>query len=153
MMGVSPLMLSYAVAAAALVSGVGVLALRALQLPAPAPDRLVAELRLAQGAALVLALTAGAWLGLAANAGDRPGMTLEVALAMGFFLAATVAPFRDPREALTILAVGFGAHAVADVMHRPGLLADGVAPQWYIIGCAIVDLVLGALCYLPVLRR
>ena len=80
-------------------------------------------------------------------------MTLEVALAMGFFTAAAVAPFRDPREALTILAVGFGAHAVADVMHRPGLLADGVAPQWYIVGCAVVDLVLGALCYLPVLRR
>ena len=152
-MGVSPLVLSFAVAAAALLSGIGLLTLRALRLPAPAPDRLVAELRLAQGAALVLALTAGSWLGLAANGGDRPGMTLEVALAMGFFMAAAVAPFRDPREALTILAVGFGAHAVADVMHRPGLLADGVAPQWYIVGCAVVDLLLGALCYLPVLRR
>jgi hypothetical protein len=152
-MGITPLVLSFVIVAAALVSGVSVLAFRALRLPSPAPDRLVAELRLAQGAAMVLALTAGAWLGLAANGGERPGMTLEVALAMGFFLAATVAPFRDPREALTILALGFGAHAVSDVMHRPGLLADGLAPQWYIVGCAVVDLVLGALCYLPVLRR
>jgi hypothetical protein len=152
-MGLSPLVLSFGVVAAALVSGIGVLAARALRLPSPAPDRLVAELRLAQAAALVLALTAGAWLGLAANGGERPGMTLEVALAMAFFVTASVAPFRDPREALTILAVGFGAHAVADVMHRPGLLADGIAPQWYIVGCAVADLVLGALCYLPVLRR
>ena len=153
MMAITPLMVSFGVAAAAVLSGVGVLCGRALRLPAPAPDRLVAELRLAQFGALVLALTAGASLGLAANGGDRPGMTLEVLLAMGFFLAASLAPFRDPREALTMLAVGFGAHAVADVMHRPGLLADGVAPQWYIVGCAIVDLVLGALCYLPMLRR
>jgi hypothetical protein len=141
------------VTGAALVVGLGVLAARALRLPAQAPDRLVAELRLAQVAALVLALVAGASIGLVVNQGDRPGLTLEVALALAFFTVASIAPFRDPREALTILAAAFAAHAVADVLHRPGMLVDGIAPQWYSVGCALVDLGLGALCYLPVLRR
>jgi hypothetical protein len=147
------LALAFLFTGAALLSGVAVLAFRALRLPASAPDRLVAELRLAQVAALVLALTAGASIGLVVNQGARPGLTLELSLGLGFFILASVAPFRDPREALTILAVAFAAHAVADVLHRPGLLVDGLAPQWYIVGCASVDAGLGALCYLPVLRR
>ena len=112
--------------------------LRALRLAAVAsPDRLVAELRLAQVAALVLALIAGVSIGLIVNQGERPGLTLELALGLAFFIAASVAPFRDPREALTILALAFAAHAIADVLHRPGLLVDGMAPQWYIVGCAL----------------
>jgi hypothetical protein len=147
------LSLAFLVTGAALVGGVAALTVRALRLPLSAPDRLVAELRLAQIAALVLALTAGASIGLVVNQADRPGLTLEIALAMGFFVVASIAPFRDPREALTILAVAFAGHAVADVLHRPGFLTDGIAPQWYIVGCALVDVGLGALCYLPVWRR
>lgn len=144
---------AFGVVATALLAGIAALTLRAMRFPATAPDRLVAELRLAQIAALVLALTAGVSIGLIVNQTDRAGLTLELALGLAFFTAAAIAPFRDPREALTILAVAFGAHAVADVMHRPGLLVDGVAPQWYIVGCALLDLGLGAFCYLPVLRR
>jgi hypothetical protein len=33
------------------------------------------------------------------------------------------------------------------------VLPDEIAPRWYIVGCAIYDLVIGAICYLPVLRR
>jgi hypothetical protein len=139
--------------AVVLVATVATVTIRTLQLPANAPDRLVAELRLAQLAALVLALTAGASLGLVAQHGDRAGLSLEVALAMTLFLLSVIAPLRDPRVALTLLACGFGSHAVLDVMHRPGLLPDGLAPQWYIVGCASKDLLLGALCYLPLLRR
>ncbi|HEY8551120.1 MAG TPA: hypothetical protein VIL35_14280 [Vicinamibacterales bacterium] len=141
------------VAALAIVSGIAALSLRTLSMPGNAPDRLVAELRLAQVAALVLALTAGASLGLVASHGDRAGLTLEVAAAMGVFVVATAAPFRDPRVALTWLALGFGAHAVLDVLHRPGLLPDSLAPAWYIVGCSLKDVLLGALCYLPLLRR
>jgi hypothetical protein len=147
------LALAFLCTAAALVAGIGALAFRALRMPTSAPDRLVAELRLAQVAALVLALTAGASIGLIVNQGGRAGLTLELALGLGFFILASIAPFRDPREALTILAAAFAAHAIADVLHRPGLLVDGLAPQWYIVGCALVDVGLGALCYLPVLRR
>ena len=149
----SELTLAFAFVGVALLFGVSALTLRAMRLAPNAPDRLVAELRLAQIASLVLALTAGVSIGLIVNQGERPGLTLEVALGLAFFITASVAPFRDPREALTILAIAFGAHAVADVMHRPGLLADGIAPQWYIVGCALLDLGLGAFCYLPVLRR
>jgi hypothetical protein len=149
----SELSLAFAFVAAAVLAGIGVLTLRTMRLAPNAPDRLVAELRLAQIASLVLALTAGVSIGLIVNQGDRAGLTLELALGLAFFTAASIAPFRDPREALTILAVAFGAHAIADVMHRPGLLVDGVAPQWYIVGCALLDLGLGAFCYLPVLRR
>ena len=44
-------------------------------------------------------------------------------------------------------------HAIVDVAHRPGLLPEGLAPRWYAIGCAVFDVYIGALCYLPVLRR
>jgi hypothetical protein len=29
----------------------------------------------------------------------------------------------------------------------------GVVPQWYLVGCAVYNVALGALCYLPLLRR
>jgi hypothetical protein len=145
--------LAFLVTGAMLLAGLAVLAVRALRMPISAPDRLVAELRLAQVAALVLALIAGASIGLVVGQADRPGITIEIALSLAFFSVATIAPFRDPREALVILAAAFAAHAVADVLHRPGFLTDGIAPQWYIVGCALVDVGLGALCYLPVLRR
>jgi hypothetical protein len=145
--------LAFLVLALGLLVMVGLLSWRVLQLPSSDPNRLVAELRLAQTAAPVLALVAGGMLGLAASQEARPGMTLEVLLAAVFFAVAAIAPFRDPRDGLTLLAAAFAAHAIADVLHRPGLLADGLAPRWYAIGCAVHNLVAGALCYLPVLRR
>jgi hypothetical protein len=146
-------------ATAFLVFGTGLLTIlavlswRVLQLPSSDANRLVAELRLAQAAAPVLALVAGATLGLVVSQEARPGMTLEVLLGALFFAAAAIAPFRDPRDALTLLAAGFAAHAAADVLHRPGLLPEGLAPRWYAIGCAVHNLLAGALCYLPVLKR
>jgi hypothetical protein len=126
---------------------------RTLRIPASAPDRLVAELRLAQFGAVLLALIAGASLGLTAVNEARPGIAIEAALALAFFSVAITAPLRDPREALTLLALAFGAHAIALISHRPGLLPDRIAPQWFTVGCAVVDFLIGVLCYLPVLRR
>ena len=54
---------------------------------------------------------------------------------------------------LIVLALAFGAHAVVDILHRPGALPVGVVPQWYLVGCAVYNVALGALCYLPLLRR
>lgn len=139
--------------ALALLSGFAWMTLRALRLPTSAPDRLVSELRLAQFAAVLLALVAGASLGLTAVNEARQGIAVEAALALAFFAIATVAPLRDPREALTLLALAFGAHALVDISHRPGLLPDHLAPRWFVIGCAIHNLCAGVLCYLPVLRR
>ena len=83
----------------------------------------------------------------------EPGVGLDIALAIGFLIAAGVSMIKEPRQALTVIALAFAAHAVLDVAHRPGLLPDGLAPRWYAIGCAVYDVYIGALCYLPVLRR
>lgn len=122
-------------------------------IPVASPERLVAELRLAQIAALLLSLAGGAYIGFAVASEVRPGTGADIVLAVGFFLVAATTLTRDPRQALTILALAFAAHAVVDVAHQPGLLPDGIAPRWYAIGCAVVDVYIGALCYLPILRR
>jgi len=127
--------------------------IRTSAVPASSPDRLIAELRLAQFAALILTLTAGAYIGFAVVHENQPGVGLDVAFAVGFLLVAAVTMVRDPRQGLTILALAFAGHAIVDVLHRPGLLPPDLAPRWYSIGCAVYDVYLGALCYLPMLRR
>ena len=129
-------------------------AVRAAMVPVSSPERLVAELRLAQMAALLLSLSAGAYVGLAVAHEAERGVGVDVALSVGFFVTAAATLVRDPRQALTILALAFAAHAILDVAHRPGwLLPDGMAPRWYSIGCAVYDVYIGALCYFPILRR
>jgi hypothetical protein len=117
-----------------------------------APDRLVSELRLSQLASLLLVVAAGAYVGMAIVHEEVRGVGFDVALSVGFFVVAATALMREPRQALTLLALAFAAHAILDVAHRPGLLPD-IAPRWYLIGCAIYDACIGALCYLPILRR
>jgi hypothetical protein len=136
-----------------LAAGFTWLSARTAALPASTPQRLIDELRLAQFAALLLTLTAGAYIGLAAVHEYEPGVGLDVALAIGFLIAAGLSMIKEPRQALTIVALAFAAHAILDVAHRPGLLPEGLAPRWYSIGCAVYDVYIGALCYLPVLRR
>jgi len=135
-------------------SGMTWQAVQSTRVPVSSPDRLVAELRLAQLAALLLALSAGAYVGLAVAHEAQPGVGFDVALAAGFFVVAASTLVRDPRQALTILALAFAAHAIVDVAHRPHWpLPDGIAPRWYSIWCAVYDVYIGALCYFPILRR
>ena len=141
------------IAFGALAAGFTWLSARTASIPAVAPQRLIAELRLAQVAALLLALIAGAYVGLAVVRESEPGVGLDVALAVGFMIVGAWTMMRDPRQALTILAIAFAAHALVDIAHRPGLLPDALAPRWYAIGCAIYDAYIGALCYFPLLRR
>lgn len=142
-----------AVATVALAAGFSWQALRAAAIPISSPERLIAELRMAQVAALVLTASASAYLGFSASYEDRLGVGFDVAFAVGFFVVAAFTMVCDPRQALTILALAFAAHAVLDVAHRPGLLAEGVVPRWYTIGCALFNVYIGALCYVPILRR
>jgi hypothetical protein len=128
-------------------------ALRTAAIPTASPERLIAELRLSQMAALLLTLSAGAYIGFAVGRENDPGVALDIALAVGFMLVAAVTMLRDPRQALTIVALAFAAHAVVDIGHRPGLLPDALAPRWYAVGCAVYDVFIGAVCYFPVLRR
>ena len=142
------------IAFAGLAAGLTVLSVRTAAIPVNAPERLIAELRLAQIAALLLVMVAGAYIGLAVAHEARQGVGLDIALAVGFFVVAAATLVRDPRHALTILALAFAAHAIVDVAHRPGwLLPDAVAPRWYSIGCAVYDAYVGALCYWPILKR
>jgi hypothetical protein len=150
---VTDAMRTVAVAFIGLGAGLTWYAIRTVLVPTTSPDRLVAELRLGQFAALLLAMTAGASVGLAVAHEATPGVGLDVALAVGFLVLAATTLVRDPRHALTMLALAFAAHALFDVAHRPGLLADGIAPRWFLVGCAVYDLYVGALCYLPILRR
>jgi hypothetical protein len=142
-----------AIAASGLAIGFGWHAIRTASIPPSSPDRLVSELRLGQFAALLLALTAGAYIGFAGAHERQPGVGFDVAFAVGFLVIGASTLVRDPRHALTILALAFAAHAVLDVAHRPGWLPEGIAPRWYLVGCATYDVVIGALCYLPILRR
>lgn len=141
-----------ALAAAGLALVITYVSARTIGIPASSPHRLVAELRLAQLAALVLVFVAGAYLGFVA-AGNARGLGIDAALAVGFFVTAAITLTRDPREALTILALAFGAHALVDVLHRPGLLSTDAIPQWYVVGCAVLNAYIGACCYVPILRR
>jgi hypothetical protein len=142
-----------AVAFCGLAAGLTWHAIRTSLIPPTSPDRLVAELRLAQFAALLLAMTAGVYIGFAVSFENNSGVGFDVAFAVGFLVVAATTLVRDPRQALTILALAFAVHAVVDIAHRPGLLPDGIAPRWYLIGCAIYDVYIGALCYFPILRR
>jgi hypothetical protein len=141
------------VAAAAFGTGFSILSFRTAAIPISSPERLIAELRLAQIAALLLTVTAGAYLGFAAANETRTGVGFDVALAAGFFVLAAYTLTCDPRQALTLLALAFAAHAIIDIAHRPGVLPDGIAPEWYTVGCATYDVIIGALCYFPILRR
>jgi hypothetical protein len=141
------------IAFGALAAGLTWQSLRTSETPSASPQRLVEELRLAQMAALLLVLAAGAYIGFAVVRENEPGVGLDISLAVCFLLVAAITMVRDPRQALTIVALAFAAHAVLDVAHRPGLLPEALAPRWYAIGCAVFDVYVGALCYLPVLRR
>ena len=144
---------TFMVAAFALGAGFSFQSLRTAAIPVSSPERLVAELRLAQVGALILTLIAGAYLGLAAAQETRIGVGLDIALAAGFFVLCAYTLTCDPRQALTLLALGFAAHALLDIAHRPGVLPDALAPRWYTVGGATFDVILGALCYFPILRR
>lgn len=141
------------VAFGALAAGFTWQSIRTSAVPSTVPQRLIEELRLAQMAALLLTLTAGAYIGFAVVRENDPGVGFDIAFAVSFLLVAVFTMVKDPRQALTIVALAFAAHAVLDVAHRPGMLPEALAPRWYSIGCAVYDVYIGALCYLPVLRR
>ena len=127
--------------------------LRTAAIPVASPDRLIAELRLAQIAALTLMATAAGYVGLASTHESVPGVGLDIALALGFGVACAATLVRDPRQALTILALAFVAHALLDVAHRPGVLPEGVVPRWYALGCAMFNVYVAGITYWPILRR
>ena len=117
------------------------------------PQRLIAELRLAQFAALLLTLTAGVYIGFALAHESVSGSGLDVALGVGFLVLAAVAVTRAPGQALTLLAVAFAGHAMVDLLHSAEVVPAEALPRWYATACAIYDVGVAAVCYLPIVRR
>ena len=141
------------IAFGALAAGFTWQAARTAATPASSPHRLVGELRLAQLAALLLTLSAGAYVGFAVVRENAPGAGLDITLAVGFLLVAAVTMVRDPRQALTIVAIAFAAPAVLDVAHPPGLLPEGLAPRGIRSAAPSTTSTSARYAHLPVLRR
>ncbi len=77
-----------AVAFVGLAAGFSWHAIRTSMIPPSSPDRLVAELRLGQFAALLLSMTAGAYIGFAVAHEAQPAVGFDVAFAVGFLVVA-----------------------------------------------------------------
>jgi hypothetical protein len=128
-------------------SALGVFAWRVSATDASQPQRLIGELRFAQAVAILLAVTAGCWLGLAIRAGDDRLASLDVTFSIAAAVLAAAALMMDPRQALFLLAGTLMAHALVDIAHRPGWLSPTIAPRWFAVGCAAYDVYVAALCY------
>jgi len=129
------------------VSAFGAFAWRVSRLDPSQPERLIGELRLAQWAAILLAATGSTSIGFAAAQVAIPLGTLDVTFAVAFVLLAGLVLLREPRTGLLVAAVGFLAHALLDLAHRPGGLSADLIPRWYVAGCAAWDLALSAMCF------
>lgn len=116
-------------------------------------QQLVARLRLAQYAALLLALAAAVPIGFALAGDDAAGGGLVVAVSAACFAVAALVTTWEPVRALTALAAAWTAHALAALAHGAGILPPEIVPGWYPPAAATYDVLVAALCYLPVLRR
>ncbi|MEZ5319894.1 MAG: hypothetical protein R2752_21000 [Vicinamibacterales bacterium] len=128
-------------------SAIGVFAWRVTRLDPAEAERLVGELRLAQMAAVVLAAVGAILIGLAASATQVPGAHLDATLGVAFVVAAGFVLRRHPHEALLAAAIGFLAHALVMLAHRPGLLPPDLLPRWFAIALATCDVYLAAVCW------
>jgi drug/metabolite transporter (DMT)-like permease len=111
------------------------------------PERRIGELRAANAAALLLAVTGASTIGFAVTRAASSTAALELALAFLFVGAAGWMFFREPREALLIGAAAFLTHAALDLAHRPGALSTEIFPGGYLIGCAAYNGYIAAICF------
>lgn len=128
-------------------SGLGLFVRRLTRIDPAEPERLIGELRFAHWMALMLAGVGGAWLGLAAGRSTQILSSVDLTIAIALIVLAGWTLQRETRSALGILCVAFLMHAILDTAHRPGWLAADLAPRWFTLGCAALNLYLSALCY------
>ncbi|MCC6162011.1 MAG: hypothetical protein IT182_01535 [Acidobacteria bacterium] len=130
-----------------LVAAMAVLTWQTIRIPSHAPHRVVAELRLAQAAAVLLAFSAAFLAGLAASTAG-PVAALDMACAVLACGLALMTLVRDPRAALTWLGAAFGVRALLDLVHLMGWLPT-VAPSTVLTGSAAANAAVAVLCALP----
>lgn len=133
----------------ALLSGLAIsmFAWRVHHIDADEPDRLIGELRLAQWMAVALAAVSGIPIGISLSRLDVPLAHLDAAFAVAFVAVAGFVLQRDPREGLLVASLGFIAHALIDIAHRPGWLPPELSPRWYTTGCAVFNVYLAGWCF------
>ena len=129
------------------------LAWSAARVDVSSPERLIAELRLAQIAALLLALTSGIYVGATIANNVLVGSGMDIAFAIGFLIVAALATTWEPSRALIALALAWTTHGLVDLAHLVGVLSSIIVPPWYPTACAIYDVLIASLCCLPVLRQ
>ena len=97
--------------------------------------------------ALLLAVVGGAWIGAAVTKAALPLGTVEVTLSIATMVFAAWTLHHETRQSLQLLSLGFLLHALVDISHRPGWLAEDLAPRWFTIGCAAENVYMAAVCY------
>src|SRR5690349_7797061 len=109
------------VGAGTLLAALAMLTWQTVRIPGHAPHRVVAELRLAQAAAVMLGFSAAFVAGLGASA---PGSVaaLDMACAVLIVGVALMTLVRDPRAALAWIAAAFLGRAILDLAHLLGWL-------------------------------
>ena len=117
------------------------------------PERLVVELRLSQYSALLLLLVVGVYVGLGVAHENIGGTGFDIAIAVGFFVIASSAITWEPATALTTLSLAWVGHSFIDLAHIVNLLPSDMTPAWHPRACAIYNVCVAAICYLPLLRR
>jgi len=134
---------------AAVLSGSAVLvfAWRLIRTDPSQPDRVVGELRLAQLAAVILAVSGGLSVGLAVAADGVPVRAFDTSVGIACAAVAGLVLTREPRDGLLLAAAGLMVHALTDLAHRPGWLPPGLAPAWLLVGSAVYDVAIATACY------
>jgi hypothetical protein len=133
-----------------LLLALAVLTWQTVRIPSHAPHRVVAELRLAQAAAVLLAFSAAFLAGVAASS-PGPVAALDMAAAVLFCGLALMTLVRDARAALAWLAGAFLGRTVLGLVHVPGWLAT-TAPPVIHGASAAANLIAAGLVALPLGR-
>lgn len=133
-----------------LIVALTVLTWQTVRIPGYAPSRVVAELRLAQAAAVLLAFSAAFLAGLGASS-PGPIAALDMACAVLCCGLALMTLVRDARAALAWIAAAFLGRMILDVLHLPGWLPT-VAPREVLVGSALANLTAAGLVALPLAR-
>ena len=91
---------------------------------------------------LLLAAIAWIYVGFSLQDGRGSAVAIEGVVAFGFFVAALLGLVYTPY----LIAVGFVAHALWDVLHHDGAGGIGTSvPSWYPRFCAVYDIAHAAL--------
>lgn len=99
-----------------LMAALAVLTWQTVRIPGHAPHRVVAELRLAQAAAVLVTFSAAFLAGVATTA-PGPVAAFDMACAVLACGVALMTMVRDPRAALAWLGAAFLARAILDLAH------------------------------------